>query len=107
MADQAHTYEVWPGQSRSMGATPDDRGVNFVVWAPHADAVWLCLFDESGAETRLELWEHTLGFWNGYVPGVRPGQRYGYRVAGPWDPSRGRVFNADKLLLDPYARAID
>jgi glycogen debranching enzyme GlgX len=90
-----------------MGATPDDRGVNFVVWAPHADAVWLCLFDESGAETRLELWEHTLGFWNGYVPGVRPGQRYGYRVAGPWDPSRGRVFNPDKLLLDPYARAID
>jgi isoamylase len=90
-----------------IGATADGHGVNFVVWAPQADTVWLCLFDASGAEARVELWEHTLGFWNGYVPGVRPGQLYGYRASGPWDPTQGRRFNPEKLLLDPYARAID
>jgi isoamylase len=107
MADDDPAHDVWPGQSRLLGATPDDGGVNFVVWAPRADSVSLCLFDPSGDETRLELWEHTLGFWNAYVPGLAAGQRYGFRASGPWDPASGRVFDPDKLLLDPYARAID
>jgi glycogen operon protein len=107
MARTGQDGEVWPGRSRLLGATADDAGVNFAVWAPQADRVRLCLFDDAGAESQLDLWGHTLGFWNGYVPGVRPGQRYGYRVSGPWDPARGRVFSPDKLLIDPYARAID
>ena len=106
MAPSADLTSVWPGQSRKLGATADDGGVNFTVWAPHAESVTLCLFDEAEHETRLDLWEHTLGFWNGYVPGVSAGQRYGFRASGQWDPANGRVFDADKLLLDPYARAI-
>jgi glycogen operon protein len=98
---------VWPGRSRELGATVDENGANFALWAPHADAVWLCLFDEAGEESRLEMWPHTLGVWNGYIPGVRAGQRYGFRAAGEWDPVKGRLFDPDKLLIDPYARAID
>ena len=98
---------IWPGHHQHRGASYDGLGTNFAVWAPDATAVWVCLFDDDGAETRLALPEFTLGVWHGYVPGVRPGQTYGFRAAGPWDPARGLVFNADKLLLDPYARAID
>ena len=82
-------------------------GTNFAVWSPDADAVWLCLFDDDGSETRVELRERTLGVWHGYIRGVGHGQRYGYRVDGRWDPTRGHLFNRDKLLLDPYAKAID
>jgi glycogen operon protein len=98
---------VWPGDHRELGARLDDEGINFAVWAPDAAAVHLCLFDDDGRERRVPLPEHTLGVWHGYVPGVRAGQRYGFRAAGPWDPARGHLFNADKLLLDPYALAID
>jgi glycogen debranching enzyme GlgX len=98
---------VWPGHHQTRGATYDGSGTNFAVWAPEATQVRVCLFDDSGTETRLALPDLTLGVWHGYVPGVQPGQRYGFRVDGPWDPSTGHLFNPDKLLLDPYARAID
>ncbi|MGW0786713.1 glycogen debranching protein GlgX [Streptomyces sp. NPDC002911] len=82
-------------------------GTNFALWAGGAEAVDLCLFDERGAETRLPLTELTHEIWHGFVPGVRAGQRYGYRVHGRWDPWTGARWNAAKLLLDPYARAVD
>ncbi|WP_435809118.1 glycogen debranching protein GlgX [Streptomyces griseus] len=82
-------------------------GTNFALWAGGAEAVELCLFDERGAETRCPLAELTHEIWHGFVPGVRPGQRYGYRVHGRWDPWTGARWNAAKLLLDPYARAVD
>ncbi|WP_262506098.1 glycogen debranching protein GlgX [Streptomyces sp. CB00271] len=82
-------------------------GTNFALWAGGAEAVELCLFDERGAETRCPLTELTHEIWHGFVPGVRPGQRYGYRVHGRWDPWTGARWNAAKLLLDPYARAVD
>ncbi len=98
---------VWPGHQAPLGATFDGNGVNVAVWAPDATTVSVCLFDEAGNETRIALPEHTDGVWHGYLPAVGPGQRYGFRADGPWDPSAGRVFNPAKLLLDPYARAID
>ncbi|MDX6307487.1 MAG: isoamylase [Nocardioidaceae bacterium] len=98
---------IWPGHHRQRGACHDGRGTNFAVWAPEATAVWLCLFDDVGRETRLRLPELTLGVWHGYVPGVGPGQHYGFRADGPWDPEGGDLFSMDKLLLDPYARAIE
>ena len=90
-----------------LGSTYDGAGTHFAVWAPDADAVWVCLFDDHRFETRRSLAERTLGVWHGYVAGVRPGQHYGFRVEGPWDPARGRLFDPTKLLLDPYAKAID
>ncbi|MFJ6234303.1 glycogen debranching protein GlgX [Streptomyces griseus] len=103
---------VWPGAPMPLGARfrvgPDGvAGTNFALWAGGAEAVELCLFDERGAETRCPLAELTHEIWHGFVPGVRPGQRYGYRVHGRWDPWTGARWNAAKLLLDPYARAID
>jgi glycogen operon protein len=89
-----------------LGATYDGTGTNFAVFSEPASRVELCLFDESGAETRIDLPE-TDGFvWHGYLPTVGPGQRYGYRVHGDYDPSRGLRCNPDKLLLDPYAKAV-
>jgi glycogen operon protein len=82
-------------------------GTNFSVFSRVAERVELCLFDEAGRETRVELPEMTGFSWHGYVPSVGPGHRYGFRVHGPWDPARGRRCNPAKLLLDPYARAID
>ncbi|MFD9539964.1 glycogen debranching protein GlgX [Streptomyces sp. NPDC060022] len=82
-------------------------GTNFALWAGGAEAVELCLFDAQGRETRLPLTELTHEIWHGFVPGVRAGQRYGYRVHGRWDPWTGARWNAAKLLLDPYARAVD
>ena len=99
--------EPWPGRWSPLGATYDGQGTNFALWAEGARAVELCLFDEAGAETRLPLTEVTVHVWHGYLPGVGPGQRYGYRVHGPWDPWRGARWNPHKLLLDPYARAVD
>ena len=96
----------WPGTSYPLGATYDGTGTNFAVFSEPATKVELCLFDESGQETRVDLPE-TDGFvWHGYLPTVGPGQRYGYRVHGPYDPSRGLRCNPDKLLLDPYAKAV-
>ncbi|MFD4757975.1 glycogen debranching protein GlgX [Streptomyces sp. NPDC058439] len=103
---------VWPGAPMPLGARfrvgPDGvAGTNFALWAGGAEAVELCLFDEEGSERRLPLTELTHEVWHGFVPGVRPGQRYGYRVHGRWDPWTGARWNAAKLLLDPYARAVD
>ncbi|MFE3377573.1 glycogen debranching protein GlgX [Streptomyces anulatus] len=103
---------VWPGAPMPLGARfrvgPDGvAGTNFALWAGGAEAVELCLFDERGTETRCPLTELTHEIWHGFVPGVRPGQRYGYRVHGRWDPWTGARWNAAKLLLDPYARAVD
>jgi len=98
---------VWPGQPRPLGASWDGDGSNFAVFAEGADAVDLALFDESGRERRIRLPEVTAHVWHGYVPEARPGQRYGFRAHGPYDPDRGYRYNPAKLLLDPYARAIE
>ncbi len=97
----------WPGHWYPLGASPDEDGTNLAVWSEGAEAVEVCLFDEDGQETRFPLDERTHHIWHGYLPGMGPGQRYGFRVHGPWEPDRGHRFNPAKLLLDPYARAID
>jgi isoamylase len=99
--------DLWPGRHQVLGATYDGAGTNFAVWAPGADSVSLCLFDDDDFERRLPLSERTLGVWHGYVPATAPGLLYGFRVDGPWDPGAGQAYNPEKLLLDPYARAID
>ena len=98
---------AWPGSWRPLGVTYDGQGVNAALWASGATGVQLCLFDEEGAEERIALTETTFHVWHGYLRGVAPGQRYGFRVHGPWDPGCGRRWNAEKLLLDPYTRAVD
>jgi isoamylase len=97
--------EVWPGRSDPLGATADAGGVNFALYSSGARRVELCLFDDAGGERRVRLPERTDHVWHGYLPGVRPGARYGYRVHGTWDPGSGQWFNPAKLLADPYARA--
>ena len=97
----------WPGRPFPLGATWDGEGTNFSLFSENAERVFLCLFDDDDVETRYELAERTAFNWHGYLPGVGPGQRYGYRVHGPWVPDRGHRFNPAKLLVDPYARAID
>ena len=101
--------KISPGQPAPLGATWDGGGVNFALFSEHATGVELCLFDglDSRAEVaRIPLPEVTGHVWHGYVPNVAPRQLYGYRVHGPFDPSRGHRFNPHKLLLDPYARAL-
>jgi glycogen operon protein len=98
--------EMWPGAPLPLGATPDGSGTNFSVFSEVATRVELCLFDDDGIERRVDLPEVTAFCWHGYVPGIGPGQRYGLRVHGPWDPPSGHWCNPAKLLLDPYARAI-
>ena len=95
-----------PGRSFPLGATPEPAGTNFAVVSA-GDGVLLCLFDADGTETQVPLPERDGDVWHGFLPGVRPGQAYGYRVTGPYDPRRGMRCNPAKLLLDPYARAID
>jgi glycogen operon protein len=99
---------VWPGSPHPLGATWDGRGVNFALFSAHAERVELCLFDASGEreQERIAFPEYTDQVWHGYLPDARPGQLYGYRVHGPYEPARGHRFNAHKLLLDPYARAL-
>ncbi|MCB0895813.1 MAG: glycogen debranching enzyme GlgX, partial [Nocardioidaceae bacterium] len=97
---------VWPGRNWPLGSTWSEESTNFAVHAPRATAAWVCLFDDDGEEHRHRLTEQALGIWHGALPDVRPGTRYGYRVAGPWDPSQGMRFNPNKLLLDPFARAV-
>ncbi len=99
--------EVWPGRPFPLGATWDGAGTNFALFSEHAERVELCLFDEQGEERRIELTERRALNWHCYLPGVRPGQRYGYRVHGPYAPQEGHRFNPSKLLIDPYAKAID
>jgi glycogen operon protein len=98
-----------PGQPYPLGATWDGSGVNFALFSENATRVELCLFGPDGsAETaRIVMPETTDQVWHVYLPDARPGQRYGYRVHGPWEPAHGHRFNRNKLLLDPYARAID
>ena len=97
---------VRPGEPLPLGATWDGRGTNFSIFSEVAERIELCLFDEHGVETRIDLPERTALCSHGYIRGIGPGQRYGFRVHGPWDPARGLRCNPAKLLLDPYARAI-
>jgi glycogen operon protein len=99
--------QVWPGNPFPLGPVYDGRGTNFSLFSENAEGVELCLFDADDVETRVEVVERTAFVWHCYLPGIGPGQRYGYRVRGPYDPSRGLRFNPAKLLLDPYAKAID
>jgi len=96
-----------PGAWDPLGLTLDASGANVALWAPGATAVDLCLFDDSGAEQRIRLPEQTFGVFHGHVAAVAPGARYGFRVDGPWDPEHGARWNPAKLLMDPYARALD
>jgi len=96
----------WPGHWAPLGATFDGEATNVAIWAPEAERVEVCLFDESDDETRFPLADRTFDVWHGRLPDLRPGQRYGLRVHGPWDPAQGRRFDHAKLLLDPYARAV-
>ncbi|MGH2821203.1 MAG: glycogen debranching protein GlgX, partial [Actinomycetota bacterium] len=98
---------VWPGKPYPLGPMFDGSGTNFALFSENAAGVDLCLFDEHDDETRIELTEETAFVWHGYLPGIGPGQRYGFRVHGPFDPSRGHRFNPNKLLIDPYAKAIE
>ena len=94
------------GRPYPQGATLTASGANFALYSQHATAVELCLFDAAGAETRVALPETSGHVWHGFVPGVHAGQRYGFRVEGPYAPARGERFNPHKLLVDPYARAV-
>ncbi len=96
---------LWPGQPYPLGATFDGSGTNFAIFSEVAEQVELCLFDADGAETRVALTEVDAYVWHCYLPQVQPGQRYGYRVHGPYDPANGLRCNPRKLLLDPYAKA--
>src|SRR5581483_4504219 len=99
---------VLPGRPYPLGATWDGAGVNFALFSENAEKVELCLFDPRGRREveRIALPEYTDSVWHAFLPDARPGQLYGYRVYGPYDPSNGHRFNHNKLLLDPYARAI-
>ncbi|MGY2876820.1 isoamylase [Marmoricola sp. URHA0025 HA25] len=96
---------TWPGKPYPLGASFDGVGTNFALFSEVAEGVDLCLFDDDGAEQRVPLTEVDAYVWHCYLPAVRPGQRYGFRVHGPWDPAQGLRCNPAKLLLDPYARA--
>ena len=103
------TLRVWPGRPAPLGATWDGKGVNFAVFSEHATQVDLCLFDspQSTKEShRIPLPDQTDFVWNGYLPDVRPGQLYGFRARGPYEPERGLRFNEKKVLIDPYAKAV-
>jgi len=98
--------KVWPGNSYPLGATFDGSGTNFSLFSEVAESVELCLFDDNNQETRIALEEVTGFCWHGYFPSIEPGQKYGFRVHGPWEPEAGHRCNPQKLLLDPYAKAI-
>ncbi len=98
---------VWPGSAYPLGATWDGSGTNFAIFSEVAELVELCLFSEDGDETRVALSEVDGFVWHCYLPDVGPGQRYGYRVHGPYEPRRGHRCNPAKLLLDPYGKAVD
>lgn len=96
-----------PGRPYPLGATPYAKGTNFALYSEHATAVFVCLFDEQGNQTDcVELKECSAFVWHGFIRGIKPGKRYGFRVDGPWQPEQGLRFNRSKLLVDPYAKAI-
>jgi isoamylase len=100
---------IWPGNPYPLGATWDGHGVNFALFADNADGVELCLFNAASGERefqRYKLYEKTHQIWHAYIPEISPGQLYGYRVYGPYEPSKGHRFNPNKLVIDPYAKAI-
>jgi isoamylase len=99
--------KIWPGQPYPLGATYDGSGANFSVFSGLAQKILLCLFDDEGVETQVELPEVTAMVHHGYLAGVGPGQRYGYRVFGPYEPEKGCRCNPAKLMLDPYATAVE
>jgi isoamylase len=98
---------VWPGVPFPLGPSCDGAGTNFSLYSEKAERVELCLFDDEEAEERIEVRQQTAHNWHVYLPGVGPGQRYGYRVDGPWNPAQGHRFNPAKLLIDPYAKSIE
>jgi glycogen operon protein len=100
-------FTVRPGRHAPLGATFDGDGVNFAVFSENATGMDVCLFDERGVETRVPLRERSVYVWHGYIPGLRPGQRYGFRAHGLYAPDTGLRFNAAKLLVDPYALAVE
>jgi glycogen operon protein len=99
--------EQWPGNPFPLGASYDGAGTNFSIFSEVAETVELCLFDDDLVETRIELPEITAFIHHGYLPGVQPGQRYGFRVHAPWDPEQGQRGDPDKLLIDPYTKALE
>jgi isoamylase len=99
--------DAWPGTPFPLGPTWGGGGTNFSLFSENAERVELCLFDEDDRETRIEVRDRTAFNWHCYLPGIGPGQRYGYRVHGPYEPARGHRFNPAKLLIDPYAKAIE
>ena len=100
------TIEVWPGRSHPLGATWNGEGTNFALFSENATGVLLCLFNDAGEETQIRLPQVTNYVWHGFLPSIEPGQRYGFRVEGPYQPQHGHRFNANKLLIDPYAKAL-
>ncbi len=100
------SFEIRPGRSYPLGATPDVDGVNFAVFSDHATRIELCLFNGDREITRLDLPERTANIWHGYIPGLRPGAEYGFRAYGKWEPKHGLRFNPAKLQLDPYSRGL-
>jgi isoamylase len=104
-----HSLRVWPGRPQPLGATWDGRRCEFRLFSEHATRVELCLFDSAEAREErvcIPMREQTDLVWHCYLPGIKPGQLYGYRVHGPYDPEAGHRFNANKVLLDPYAKAV-
>src|SRR4051812_26997551 len=100
---------IWPGRPYPLGATWDGRGVNFALYSENATKVELCLFEsveDKKEAQRINMPEYTNRVWHAYLPDARPGQLYGYRAYGPWDPPNGHRFNPAKMLLDPYAKAM-
>ena len=99
---------IEPGSWVQLGANYDGEGVNFAIFSAHAERVELCIYDPSGKVeiARMDMPEYTHEVWHGYVPGLKPGALYGYRVHGPYDPENGHRFNPNKLLVDPYAREL-
>ena len=108
-SDRSETMQrtLLPGKPYPLGATPSSLGTNFALFSENATAVRVCMFDDAGKEIDcVELKEQTAFVWHGFLRGIQPGQRYGYRVDGPWEPEKGLRFNKNKLLVDPYAKAI-
>jgi len=106
MSVQPTTRALEPATAAPLGAHLDANGASFALFSSVAEAVELCSFDDSGEETRWQVGQGDGFLWQGYLPGAKPGQRYGYRVHGPWEPQSGSRCNPAKLLLDPYARAV-
>src|SRR6201988_1036619 len=109
MNEAVNPTTQWPGQPYPLGPTWDGKGVNFALFSEHASRVELCLFDSIEADKeahRIPLPEFTDQVWHAYLPEVLPGQLYGYRVHGPYEPAKGHRFNPHKVLLDPYAKSI-